>query len=70
VPTAVWTPGWWKDLVGHGYIVVTMDDTNESPEVEFPGGRLVTGTFTPDTDAKSLQAQQIRAADASSCSTT
>jgi predicted dienelactone hydrolase len=54
-----------EDLVGHGYVVVTMDDTNESPEVEFPGGRLVTGTFVPDTDALSLEAQQIRAADAS-----
>jgi predicted dienelactone hydrolase len=54
-----------EDLVSHGYVVVTMDDTNESPEVEFPGGRLVTGTFMPQTDALSLQAQQIRAADAS-----
>jgi predicted dienelactone hydrolase len=54
-----------EDLVGHGYVVVTMDDTNESPEVEFPGGRLVTGTFVPETDAQSLEAQQIRAADAS-----
>ena len=53
-----------EDLVGHGYVVVTMDDTNESPEVEFPGGRLVIGTFVPDTDAKALEAQQIRAADA------
>jgi predicted dienelactone hydrolase len=54
-----------EDLVGHGYVVVTMDDTNESPEVEFPGGRLVTGTFVPETDAESLEAQQVRAADAS-----
>jgi predicted dienelactone hydrolase len=54
-----------EDLVGHGYVVVTMDDTNESSEVEFPGGRLVTGTFVPETDAQSLEAQQIRAADAS-----
>jgi len=54
-----------EDLVGHGYVVVTMDDTNESAEVEFPAGRLVTGTFVPETDAQSLQAQQIRAADAS-----
>jgi predicted dienelactone hydrolase len=54
-----------EDLVSHGYVVVTMDDTNESPEVEFPGGRLVTGTFVPVTDAESLEAQQIRAADAS-----
>ena len=54
-----------EDLVSHGYVVVTMDDTNESLEVEFPGGRLVTGTFAPITDAESLQAQEIRAADAS-----
>jgi predicted dienelactone hydrolase len=54
-----------EDLVSHGYVVVTMDDTNESPEVEFPGGRLVTATFAPDTPAKNLEAQQIRAADAS-----
>jgi predicted dienelactone hydrolase len=53
-----------EDLVGHGYVVVTMDDTNESPEVEFPGSRLVTGTFVPETDAEALEAQQIRAADA------
>ena len=54
-----------EDLVSRGYVVVTIDDTNESPEVEFPGGRLVTGTFVPETDAESLEAQQIRAADAS-----
>jgi predicted dienelactone hydrolase len=53
-----------EDLVRHGYVVVTMDDTNESPEVEFPGGRLVIGTFAPDTAAQALEAQQIRAADA------
>ncbi len=53
-----------EDLVSHGYVVVTMDDTNESEEVEFPGGRLVVGTFQPDTPEKSLEAQQIRAADA------
>jgi dienelactone hydrolase len=53
-----------EDLVSRGYVVVTMDDTNESPEVEFPGGRLVVGTFVPETDAQSLEAQQIRAADA------
>jgi len=53
-----------EDLVSHGYVVVTMDDTNESSEVEFPGGRLVVETFVPDTEALSLEAQQIRAADA------
>ena len=54
-----------EDLVSHGYVVVTMDDTNESPEVEFPGGRLVLGTFSPGpSQAAALEAQQIRAADA------
>jgi len=54
-----------EDLVSHGYVVVTMDDTNESPEVEFPDGRLVLGTFVPSTTAQELEQQQIRAADAS-----
>ena len=53
-----------EDLVSHGYVVVTMDATNDSPEVEFPGGRLVVGTFLADTEAHALEAQQIRAADA------
>ncbi len=53
-----------EDLASHGYVVITMDDTNESPEVEFPGGRLVVGTFVPDTIEKVLEGQQIRAADA------
>jgi hypothetical protein len=48
-----------EDLVSHGYVVVTMDDTNESPEVEFPGGRLVTGTFVPLTPAESLKALHL-----------
>jgi hypothetical protein len=38
-----------EDLVSHGYVVVAMDDTNESPEVEFPGGRLVVGAIDPTT---------------------
>jgi hypothetical protein len=54
-----------EDLVSHGYVVVAMDDTNDSPEVEFPGGRLVVGTFVSDTTAAALEAQQVRAADAS-----
>ena len=31
-----------SDLASRGYIVVTMDDTYESAEVAFPGGRIVT----------------------------
>jgi dienelactone hydrolase len=30
------------DLASRGYIVVTMDDTYEAAEVQFPGGRVVT----------------------------
>ncbi|HZP52341.1 hypothetical protein [Actinocrinis sp.] len=53
-----------EDLVSHGYIVVAVDETNESPEVEFPGGRLVVGTFVAGDDAQAVQEEQIRAADA------
>jgi dienelactone hydrolase len=31
-----------SDLASRGYVVVTMDDTHEAAEVEFPGGRVVT----------------------------
>ena len=31
-----------SDLASRGYVVVTMDDTYEAAEVEFPGGRVVT----------------------------
>jgi hypothetical protein len=31
-----------SDLASRGYIAVTMDDTYEAAEVEFPGGRVVT----------------------------
>lgn len=54
-----------EDLVGHGYVVVTMDETNESPEVEFPGGRLVVGTFVAADPEEAAETQRIRAADAS-----
>jgi predicted dienelactone hydrolase len=62
--TAVNT-GLAEDLVSHGYVVVMIDETNESPEVEFPDGRLVLGTFTPTTIAQEVELTQIRAADAS-----
>jgi predicted dienelactone hydrolase len=50
-----------EDLVSHGYVVAVMDDTNESPEVQFPNGRLVLGTFQ---DPNPVEGQQIRADDA------
>ena len=62
--TAVNT-GLAEDLVSHGYVVVMIDETNESPEVEFPDGRLVLGTFTPTTIAQELELTRIRADDAS-----
>jgi dienelactone hydrolase len=34
-----------QDLASRGYVVVTIDDTYEASEVEFPGGRLVTSVF-------------------------
>lgn len=36
-----------ENLVSHGYVVVTMDHTYETNEVEFPGGRL-TGNKIPE----------------------
>jgi predicted dienelactone hydrolase len=62
--TAVNT-GLAEDLVSQGYVVVMIDETNESPEVEFPDGRLVLGTFAPTTIAQEVELNQIRAADAS-----
>jgi predicted dienelactone hydrolase len=53
-----------EELASHGYIVVTIDVTNQSPEVEFPGGRLVVGTFPDDTLDEAILGQQVRADDA------
>jgi predicted dienelactone hydrolase len=53
-----------EDLVSHGFVVVAMDDTNDSPEVEFPGGRLVVRSFEYNTIDDLIEAQQIRADDA------
>ncbi len=51
LPVVLWSPGlgeprtWSTTLVSAlasaGYLVVTIDNTGESPEVEFPDGRLV-----------------------------
>jgi dienelactone hydrolase len=74
-PVVLYAPGTGKDaaantglaedLVSHGYVVVMIDQTNESPEVEFPDGRLVLGTFAPATIADEVELTQTRAADAS-----
>jgi hypothetical protein len=62
--TAVNT-GLAEDLASHGYVVVMIDETNESTEVEFPDGRLVLGTFAPTMISQEPELTNIRAADAS-----
>ncbi|MBO2463549.1 alpha/beta hydrolase family protein [Actinomadura violacea] len=41
-----WNTTLVEDLASRGYAVVTIDHTAEASEVEFPGGRLVTGRLT------------------------
>ncbi|QLQ35379.1 hypothetical protein [Micromonospora robiginosa] len=38
-----WATTLVQDLASRGYVVVTVDHTHETSEVEFPGGRVVTG---------------------------
>src|SRR5262249_12300938 len=59
-----WDTGLVEELVSHGYVVVAMDDPNDSSEVEFPGGRLVTDAGKDTGVDGAVQAQNIRAADA------
>ncbi|MFD8396616.1 hydrolase [Streptomyces sp. NPDC059680] len=40
-----------EDLASRGYLVVTLDDTHDDGEVQFPGGRLETSTMPPTTPA-------------------
>jgi dienelactone hydrolase len=44
-----------SDLASRGYVVVTMDDTYEAAEVEFPGGRVV----TPRSDQSPVDSVRI-----------
>lgn len=52
-----------EDLVSHGYIVVTIDHTHDSGEVEFPGGQLAVSTLPPDSDKVNTEATAVRVAD-------
>ncbi|MFB6719088.1 alpha/beta hydrolase family protein [Kribbella sp. NPDC056345] len=55
-PVVLFSPGYYhsrfqntaqlEELASHGYVVVAIDHTHETP-VEFPGGRLVPGTGEP-----------------------
>ncbi|MFD8387993.1 alpha/beta hydrolase family protein [Streptomyces sp. NPDC059680] len=55
------------DVTGHGYAVVTIDNTYESPEVQFPDGSLATMPPPPSTphaiDAYIRKALAVRVAD-------
>jgi predicted dienelactone hydrolase len=51
------------DLAGHGYAVVTVDHTYESPEVQFPDGSLATMVPPSDPDAVLRKALAVRVAD-------
>ncbi|MEU5536121.1 Tat pathway signal protein [Streptomyces sp. NPDC020362] len=51
------------DLASRGYVVVTIDNTYESPEVEFPDGSLATLDLSDDANAFIKKALTIRNAD-------
>ncbi|WP_043267689.1 hydrolase [Streptomyces sp. CT34] len=48
-----------EDLASRGYLVVTLDDTHESSEVQFPGGRVETSTMPPGTPATKVFAVRV-----------
>ncbi|ARF53772.1 hydrolase [Streptomyces gilvosporeus] len=50
-----------QDLASRGYLVVTLDDTHDDGEVQFPGGRLEVATMPPVTPASRIIS--VRAAD-------
>jgi hypothetical protein len=52
-----------EDLASHGYIVVTIDHTHDSGEVEFPDGQVVVSTLPPDSDQVNTEATAVRVAD-------
>ncbi|EST36707.1 alpha/beta hydrolase family protein [Streptomyces roseochromogenus] len=48
-----------EDLASRGYVVVTLDDTHEDGEVQFPGGRVETSTMPPGTPATHVVAVRV-----------
>jgi Platelet-activating factor acetylhydrolase, isoform II len=52
-----------EDLASHGYIVVTIDATHDSGEVEFPDGQVALRTLPPDSDQVNTEATAVRVAD-------
>jgi hypothetical protein len=75
LPVVLYSPGlgeprtWSTTLVEHlaaaGYLVVTIDNTYESPEVEFPGGRLALLSGAEPTVAWVTRLMDARVADTS-----
>ncbi|MFD0634362.1 alpha/beta hydrolase family protein [Catenulispora yoronensis] len=54
-----------EELVSHGYVVVTIDHTHDSSEVEFPDGHVEPRTIPPgDTLPINTEAVAVRTADA------
>ncbi|WP_194917367.1 alpha/beta hydrolase family protein [Catenulispora rubra] len=53
-----------EELVSHGYVVVTIDHTHDSAEVEFPDGRVEPRTIPPDSLPINTEAVSVRTADA------
>jgi predicted dienelactone hydrolase len=62
VPRAVGTEV-TEELVGRGYVVVTIDHTYEASLVEFPGGRVATQTLPPQSAQRTRTAVDTRVAD-------
>jgi dienelactone hydrolase len=54
-----------EDLASRGYVVVTIDNTYESPEVQFPNGSVATWTPPSDPDAFVRKAIDVRVRDTS-----
>jgi len=52
-----------EELVSFGYVVVIIDHTHDSSEVQFPDGRLELRTIPPDTLEINTEATRVRAAD-------
>ncbi|WP_132876870.1 alpha/beta hydrolase family protein [Tamaricihabitans halophyticus] len=61
-----WNTGMVAELASRGYVVITIDNTYESPEVEFPDGSLIT-MLPPgdDVNAYLKKAVDVRVADTS-----
>jgi hypothetical protein len=52
-----------EELVSHDYVVVTIDHTHDSAEVEFPDGHVEPRTIPPDNLPINTEAVSVRTAD-------